>query len=103
MKARTKTIGASIVILAISAFAANADPAEYRQAIHEYNSAMAEVSDALRHYARCISDSQDMMTAQLNSLLLNQHRTILSQRCPTTKASVRRNSLSNPGHFAASW
>jgi hypothetical protein len=70
MKTRTKTIGASIVILAISAFAANADPAECRQAIHEYNSAMAEVSDALRHYARCISDSQghDDCSTEFSSL-----------------------------------
>jgi hypothetical protein len=70
MKTRTKTIGASIVILAISAFAANADPAECRQAIHEYNSAMAEVSDALRHYAGCISDSQghDDCSTEFSSL-----------------------------------
>ena len=46
-----QTVLVAVVILIITAFAANADPEECREAIRNYNSARAEVSDALRRYA----------------------------------------------------
>ena len=36
----------------------NAEPDECRKAVDKYNSALNDVSDALRRYASCISDSK---------------------------------------------
>jgi hypothetical protein len=36
---------------------ANADPEACQQAINEYNSAISDVSDALKSYASCVSSS----------------------------------------------
>ena len=53
-----QTVFVAVSILIIMAFAANADPEECREAIRNYNSASAEISDALRRYADCISNSR---------------------------------------------
>jgi hypothetical protein len=37
---------------------ARADPAECKEAIASYNSALEEISNAMKRYSRCVSDSQ---------------------------------------------
>jgi len=37
---------------------ARADPEECQEAINKYNTAIGDVSDALKAYARCVSDSR---------------------------------------------
>jgi hypothetical protein len=64
------TVVAAIVVVIISVFAAKADPEQCREAIRNYNSARAEVSDALRLYANCISSSRgrDDCSTEFSSL-----------------------------------
>jgi len=53
-------IAVAILVASFSCFSPNAlaDPAECQDAIAAYNSAIADVSTALRRYTTCLSDSQ---------------------------------------------
>jgi len=50
-------VGAFILILS-SGPTAKAGPDECHDAVDNYNSALSDVSDALKRYASCVSDSQ---------------------------------------------
>jgi hypothetical protein len=49
-------LGVLLTLTLVSAV--RADPEECREAINQYNTAKSDVSDALRAYANCVSDSQ---------------------------------------------
>jgi hypothetical protein len=55
---RLKLVTLSGLILAGTMQSVTADPESCREAVDGYNSARREVSDALRSYASCVSDSQ---------------------------------------------
>ena len=52
------TVMACGIVLALSANAARSDTDECRDALDHYNTAKSDVSSALRHYGRCVSDSK---------------------------------------------
>ena len=65
-----------IVIVAgamLSTSAANADPTSCREAVdHYYKSAVAEVSEAVRNYTTCVSDSRGHDDCSTEFLQLHQ-------------------------------
>jgi hypothetical protein len=62
------------VLMLISGPTAKAGPNECRDAVNSYNSALSDVSDALKRYANCISDSQghDDCSTEFSSLRSDQ-------------------------------
>jgi hypothetical protein len=46
------------IFLALCGNAARSDTDECREALDHYNAAKSDVSSALRHYGRCVSDSK---------------------------------------------
>jgi len=54
---RSAFFGVLLMMLA-SASGTKADPEECQEALHQYNAALSDISDALRTYARCVSDSK---------------------------------------------
>ena len=52
------TVMACGIVLALCGNAARSDTDECRDALDHYNSAKSDVSSALRHYGRCVTDSK---------------------------------------------
>jgi hypothetical protein len=61
-----------------------ADPRECREAIDRYNSAISDVSTALRRYASCVSDSRghDDCSSEFSSLRSAQDDFESAVECP---------------------
>lgn len=52
-----KLFCAGVVLVFASASSVHADPEECQEAIHKYNTAIGDVSNAMRVYVGCVNDS----------------------------------------------
>ena len=53
-----RTAGVAGLLLMLAANSVHADPAECQDAINSYNRAISDISDALRRYTSCVTDSR---------------------------------------------
>jgi hypothetical protein len=67
-----KQLIAIVAGVMLSASAANADPTSCREAADHYKSAVAEVSETVRNYTTCVSDSRGHDSCSTEFLQLQQ-------------------------------
>ena len=83
------TVMACGIFLALCGNAARSDTDECRDALDHYNSAKSDVSSALRHYGRCVSDSKGHEDCSSEFSTLHSAQDDLNPRCRSIKINVR--------------